>query len=133
VDSIDRVWLRDMRRWDPDREIELRAMLLYFAGLLCDPSPFPADDSACVTGDEEGKGCSTGEIPAAEAAPTATSAVESLLFDSFFPEVDTKPIMGPKHPHFTPLPAPSRPFDQPYASSGPSSAKRTLSMFRFFS
>jgi hypothetical protein len=86
------------------------------------------EEPAASGASEEGKGCPA-EVPPKAEMPTA----ESLLYDSFFPAVDGKPVMGPKHPNFTPPAAPSRPFDKPYASSGASSAKRSLSMFRFFS
>lgn len=32
MSQIEPAWIDDLRRWDPEREIELRAVLLHYAG-----------------------------------------------------------------------------------------------------
>jgi hypothetical protein len=106
VDAIDRVWMRDLKRWDPEREIELRAMLLFFAGLLCDP---PSE------GDLEGE---------------KLDQEQTVSYHSLFPEADLKPVLGPNHPDYVPPPTPTKSFETP---SPHSPSKRSFDMFRFFS
>jgi hypothetical protein len=113
VDAIDRVWLRDLRRWDPEREIELRALLLFFAGTLCDP---PSTSTGAVV---------SGEVKGEQHEQEQSSS--HVNYHNFFPEGDVKAVVGPNHPDYVPRPTPSKSFEPPSSSS-----KRTFSMFSLF-
>lgn len=52
-----------------------------------------------------------------------------LHLSSFFPEPDTKPVVGFRHSEYQEPPQPSRSFDNPYITN----SKRKFSIFRLFS